>query len=301
VIDPGDVYVIVAGDDSVFWIEIEGEIRGYEFDVSSFDQSESSGPLLYEYSTLRMLGVPPDVTDRLFKIAKSPLRVNLRNGNSVLLDRSSRPFRDTGGPDTTLGNGIVNGGAIYHVFDNWICWNSISAVEDSFIMGMARLGFKVKGGFCKGGSESFLKGLWYPTDRGKIWGPVPSRVIKLGKASKDPRVSYKIKSLSKAVARHAAVVADGYRGFLQVPILRIYVAKYGDKLVQVEEEWKIKTSFRFKEVRYLDQEVMTLLYHRYSLSERDIYEMECLYLKANLFSLLSHPGFWKLSRVDYGS
>jgi len=298
----GDWYVLVAGDDSVMWINLDGEIFAFEFDVSSYDQSESIGPLEYEYRCLLMLGVPIYVVNMLRDLAESPLRVCFKDGDPIILDRKRRPFRDTGGADTTLGNGIVNGGAIYHcaLVLSEVEFNSPDDLADGIVLAMKGLGFKVTGGLRLDGSESFLKGLWYPTERGLVWGPAPSRVLKLGKAGKDPRHVFKEQDLATAVKMHARVVASGYNGFLHVPILRGYVEKWADRTLQVVEDWKIKTTFMFNECVLDMDRTYVMLYRRYGLTKQDIIEMEMMYAMSPLFSFLCHPGFWKLTLVDYG-
>ena len=113
--------------------------------------------------------------------------------------------------------------------------------------GLSALGFKVTGGYRILGSESFLKGMWYLTSDGEIWGPCLSRILKIGKASRDPRIVFNEENLELAAKKHAAVVAAGYKDFLQVPILECYVRNFVELGIKGESvpEWKIAASGRY--------------------------------------------------------
>ena len=156
------------------------------------------------------------------------------------------------------------------------------------------------GGLQEEGCVSFLKGLWYPTDEGLCWGPAPSRLVKLGKASNDPRISFGTKDLMKATYLHAVSVADTYASFLQVPGLRGYVDQYSQGTNQVKEEWKIKSSFKLCNVKLLEDEASRIVQLRYGISPDEMALIERWYRSTSLFTFLVHPVFRKLSEVDYG-
>jgi len=101
---PGDIFhIIVAGDDSV--VVYKG--RAIAADASMFDASQSVGPLEVEYHTLKWLGVPPEAITILREMSRLPyLYVDKRTNDRLFIDRHLHPTRDTGGPDTTIGNTI---------------------------------------------------------------------------------------------------------------------------------------------------------------------------------------------------
>jgi len=96
-------------------------------------------------------------------------------------------MRCTGGPDTTIGNSMVN------VFA-WLYVLCTHPHEDrNWVADFKDLGFSVK--LSRDVEQpSFLKGLFYPVLIGGtktyMWGPLPSRIIKLGKSLKDPITIY---------------------------------------------------------------------------------------------------------------
>ena len=100
---------------------------------------------------------------------------------------------------------------------------------DSFQKSFSVLGLDMKLKTNTPTSCSFLKGMWYHTDHGLTWGPLPSRILKLGKSLKDPRILYKTKDLEYAAARFLSDVAASYRGFLQVPFVKEFVQNFYQK------------------------------------------------------------------------
>ena len=154
---------MVAGDDSaLWWCGPDGTLYGFEFDASSFDQSQSFGPLSFEYRTLELLGVPEEIWGVLERVASSPLRCTPKHNDAMMILRAARPFRDTGGSDTTIGNGIVMSGAVFHACRGASAAANVEEFQTSFLDTMRVLGLKMTGGLQEEGCVSFLKGLWYP-------------------------------------------------------------------------------------------------------------------------------------------
>jgi hypothetical protein len=293
----GDFGVFVAGDD-VWLLRRKGtELREYEFDASRFDQGLSKGPLFYEYRILRQLGVPESITNLLWKVACSPLVFS--SLDKVVVDRSKRPFRDSGAPDTTLGNGIVMLAIVARVVDTY----TGGRFDEHFRKQVHHLGWKVTGGEVVYGTGSFLTGLWYPTNKGLIWGPVPSLIIKTGKSLEDPRRLAGTKDLAVAARYHASCVASTYASFLQVPILRAYVERFyeGERPnVDPDRAYKIRSTGLFSGTQVVESEALHLIYLRYGVSSEEVAQVEDMYRNAKIFSFLQHPAFRELSKVDYG-
>jgi hypothetical protein len=185
-VDPATVMAacaLFAGDDLLL-VVADGHARLYYFesDFSAYDASISLGPLSVQYIGFQRWGVPDFVVDVLRAISTSKLRVS-----GLTIDRSARPQRATGAPDTTCGNGFVTAFATALVVLNaHHSMNGITA--DSVQEGFAQLGFKAKVRAQNSMTDcTFLKGLFYPAcDSAPVayqWAPLPSRVIKASNAS----------------------------------------------------------------------------------------------------------------------
>lgn len=176
--DMADIYFICAGDDNVAWIRQRGKEFALVSDFSQYDQSQSSGPLKFEMHLLHALGVPLHVVDRLEHTFSLPYFIadgmGAKKTGSELWNHPKRPLRATGGPDTTFGNTIVNAACWMHIFDTQ------PDLEDIFALhaGISHLGFTAKLQTCPIEDSDFLKGVWYETDLGSVWGPLPSRLFK---------------------------------------------------------------------------------------------------------------------------
>jgi hypothetical protein len=307
-----DVYILVAGDDSLVGVWENGVLRWYEADAGMFDQSESYGPLLSEYRALHKLGVPGRTTDLLFHLAHASYRVAGREHQwHATIDRSHRPMRDTGGADTSIGNSIVMAQAWVHV-----------ARAGFHLKVFSDLGLDMKVKQHQDPTDpTFLKGKWYLAETLEglryVWGPLPSRFLKMGKSLRDPRALYRAqarKDLFKAYMLYANDVAHSYAPFLQVPIVRAFVQRYltGPKILDflAKEHWKVQP-----EVDDLhegdpgagwtaaslpgDRVDWTCLLRRYDISMADIEEVEDLIRESKPGEFLEHPVFLKLAAVDY--
>jgi len=94
--------IMAAGDDSIVFNGTDW----YCCDASAYDQSQSFGPLRHAYKIYQQLCVPPAVTELLDRVSRLPYRYDAKEYGSFKIYRKNRPIRDTGGPDTTLGNTI---------------------------------------------------------------------------------------------------------------------------------------------------------------------------------------------------
>jgi len=293
------VHILVSGDDSlvIVWSETSN-ISVYEGDFGMFDQSQSVGPLTFEYAVLKRLGVPHDIVERMEGLAHATYLFRTRDKRSsaeVRVDLTRRPMRHTGGTDTTFGNTVVNAHAMAWAFTEY---------PDSPVSGLKYLGFDVKMKRYGSISEAtFLKGRWYATkdtQYPRYWGPLPSRILKVGKAMKDVRLLYR-KDLESSAKEFLQDVAWSYKAFMQVPLLRVFVSRFSrdtpPRIPVPFAHWKIQASgLPTPEV---DME-MTLaeLGLRYTVPPVWFTELEFIW-PYHPFRFVVHPLCPVLAQVDY--
>jgi hypothetical protein len=219
---------LFAGDDLLLVVaDGRARLHYFESDFSAYDASISTGPLSVQYIGFQRWGVPDFVLDVLRAISTSKLRVS-----GLTIDRSARPQRATGAPDTTCGNGFVTAFATaLVVLNDYHTTNGITA--DSVQAGFAQLGFKAKVRAQESITDcTFLKGLFYPAcDSSPVsyqWAPLPSRVIKACKCLSDLRIVYRSRDLAYCLTRYLYESANGYRAYRSVPILGVFVNRYAD-------------------------------------------------------------------------
>jgi len=185
-----------------------------------------------------------------------------------------------------------------------------------FNAGFARLGFSVKLK-CPAtlNHATFLKGMWYRMPEAvpftlngvsgtatSVWGPFPSRVLKMGKSLVDPRTIYGDRDLRRAGQCFMADMAQCYSRFVRVPLIRELVdamAPFERRGVVLEndEPWKVRAAYEKSPGRVED---LGPLIDRYGLSAEDWAEMAAQLRSALPWTFVSHPGFEVLARVDYG-
>ena len=306
------------------------QVSEYEFDFSTYDRSQSTGALKAEFRFLQSFGLSKKDTDILWRMFTANIRVGKVD---VLLGLISEPLRTTGGPDTTPGNGsssiLSHFEVICRLVRSYLQYRRIIVVlmvagDDTHLLvgtsggppldavrfveeythEMATLGFTITGGNVPLGSGSFLKGLWYPTEEGLVWGPTPSRILKIGKALKDLRLTTKTTrgmTYCERVAAHAASVANGYASMLQVPLIRGYVERWaGPVSLFSDPDAKYKTSSTGRYANTAIDEVATynMLASRYG-EDHDWVGLEQIYRTCDLFTHIRHPIFHALHVVDY--
>lgn len=289
-----NVYVLVAGDDSLVATNHEGLITFYESDVSMIDQSLSRGPLQFEYRIMRRKGASREVVNQLYKLAHSTYKMHGRRGGTISVDRSERPTRDTGGADTTQGNSSVMIGAWIHHFRI----HEPDTTSEAIVETMRTLGLKLKirtttnPELC-----SFLKGKWYRTHVGLVWGPLPSRVLKMGKTLQNPCVSYRTRDYPTACLKHMEAVADSYRPFMRVPLVRVLVERFARGHDVPLDAWKVQAEGSYSGLAVEDLESAA---EWYGVDPGQIEELEQLLATAPLFSMVKHPLWARLAARDYG-
>jgi len=294
-------FVLVAGDDSLVvhpHHTPDGTVsfRFLEGDASMFDQSQGIGALANEYRHLAQLGVASEYTKMLHKISRSNYLVDSRkHGNKLRINRSKRPMRDTGGPDTSLGNSI-----------NMLCaWASVLAQNrlanvDEFSTLFLALGLKMKlKEYSSPTHPTFLKGKWWAVhhpDFSYAWGPLPSRVLKIGKSFSNPMDTYKM-AFEPACEKFMADQASNLAQFLPVPLVSSFVAAHPGGKAELIEPWRIQGSGHFSRTRVCP-DYFGDLWHRYGIWPEEIVEMEVL-LSSKAPVFICHPAFVKLGLVDY--
>jgi hypothetical protein len=291
-----DVAIIVSGDDSLVLTKREGRMRIYEGDASMYDQSQSFGPLRYQYDVLERLGVPVEVTNILADLAGNNYVLHTRDPTyHGIINKKNRPIRDTGGTDTSIGNSLIMAVA-------WI----FVASKDFDTSWFDYLGFEMKLRVFDNIEEAtFLKGRWYTLDASSMdqyhyfWAPLPSRVLKIGKAMVDPRVIYKTKDLIKGARLFLSDVAHSYSAFMAVPILRVFIRnfKIGEKMFDQIPEYAVHGEachFKIDEV-----ENMYWLCKHYDVPPLLWEEVEDMF-PSQPFVYMESPLFTSLARKDYG-
>jgi len=292
------VSIIVSGDDSVVVVRYKGLTSCYEGDASMYDQSQSFGPLAFERKVLKAFGVDDSVLLLLKTLSENDYLLLNRNRDSrILIDKMNRALRDTGGSNTSFGNGVVmvfGWTAVMLRCKTYEDFN-VSQFEKEFLF----LGFDMKIKVVALEQPTFLKGMWYDTRAGPFWAPLISRILKFGKSVSDPRIIYKVKDLHLASRYFLHDLACGLDTFVQVPILRQLVKNYKipdrKMILQGVYDWKVKgtnTKPKLLKSSFINLE------QRYGFSEREIVAVEQM-LPKDCFYFLEHPLFVRMALVDY--
>jgi hypothetical protein len=288
--NPAVAYVIVAGDDSV--VSYRGEF--FCADASSYDQTQSFGPLETEYRFLEHLGMTPNYIDIMRKCTAAPLRFRPSKPDGderCFINRDQRPMRDTGGPDTTLGNSLLMGLAWVFVLNH-----STTDVEGDFL----RLGFKMKLRICDIATANFLKGHWMLTQTGYCWVPSIARILKFGKCLNDPRQTFKKKDLHECVVLHARCMSSQYISYREVPLFKDWIEMYPPiKDFVVPDDL---VSHHVSTLRLIREDpnvpLISQLSARFHISEQELLELASQ-LHLGPFHLLEHPAWVALAVEEY--
>jgi len=296
----GSVVCLVVGDDSVVAVNHHGRVLFLQGDFSSFDQAQGEEVLECEYDILLGLGCSLEIVALLRQLSRATYVVNAKHGR-MRIHRNHRAMRDTGGPDTTLGNSCVNVCIWALLIPTLLRFvtryfegdpDPHQLVERSLALGF---GLKLKVTTSVDQVE-FLKGTFYRmVDHHWVWGPLPSRFLKMGKAIRNPRDMYQTRSLEEGVARYAAGLAATYRQYAQVPLIRAYCARFareGTPTARRQIEFMIEGTA----AELLDP--FPQLEERYGFGQVDFEHVEGWIRQAPLFTFLEHPLFTMLAQ-DY--
>jgi len=173
--NPQHSHVIAAGDDVVAYHHVTRTF--YCSDFSSFDQSESRGPLDLQYAIMLRLGVPEETIAALRHLHKAPFVYKSKaleraqiEPNRMKIKHPHRPMRVSGGPDTTVGNTVV-------ALSSWVVAFCRGVSVDTF----AQLGLKIKLNPTLPEKLIFLRGRWLNLRGAWRWTPCLGKLAKLGK------------------------------------------------------------------------------------------------------------------------
>jgi len=227
---------IVAGDDSLTIMVIApGVFITIEADRSTYDASQLSGPVEYENRQLELLGVTPEILERIRNLGKAKWLLHTEAEFTAFV-RTYCLHRLTGGPKTTFGNS-VNTLVSEFVTGRRCIESGFDDVRGTYLLTASQLGFSYTlQVFDEPLRATFLKGMWWKTANGgtPVWSVLPTRVVKSGKSLVNPETIYKasLRQLPRAAryeegARmYLASNAANYATFAQVPVLRTFVTKY---------------------------------------------------------------------------
>jgi len=295
---PGQYAVLVSGDDSVcVGRNLDGSLFLGEGDASMYDQSQSLGPLHYGLDMYHLLGLSADKCKILSAMYAAEYRAYSKKGEGKRLKiaHRHRPMRATGGPDTSLGNTLIMGAS----------WMFALHDPPRYKERFAYLGFDMKWANPADISElTFLKGMWYETVQpcayGWVWGPLPSRFLKMGKSLTDPRTLYKTKDITLATESFASDLACSYAPFAAVPLVRDFVDRYRRgptrRQLSLAETQRVSAEGVLSDIP-LDP--WRSLQDRYGICREEWEEMRGLIAESRVFTFLSHPGFMRLAMRDY--
>jgi hypothetical protein len=205
-------------------------------------------------------------------------------------------MRDTGGPDTTIGNCIVNIACFALNLTVLAKKIPLERKSEKLVARFLRHGFVIKHGASRELRDvSFLKGMFYrlPAAAGYVWGPLPSRVLKMGKLMADPSVYSS--SLPEAVAMHAASLAATYRLYSDVPLIRAFVERF---YVEGQETAHRQIEFMVTGTHAVLMDPLSDLEVYYGVDRSMFLEVENMMRDAPLFTFFEHPLFGVLA-TDY--
>jgi len=280
-------HIIVAGDDSVVYS------RGvwYCADASSYDQSQSFGPLTFERKMLVRMGMPKEIAELLNEVSLWPYVYSSPAG-SVSIGRKKRPILDTGGPDTSLGNSINMASA-------WILAIASGQIPTTF----KNLGFDMKIQTPSLDHVNFLKGSWPLMQSAgstrRCWMPFPSRLLKMGVIKGDPLIIYG-SPLETAVKTHIKGLLGCLRTVQMLPLIRILFEKYEpQEHAKVDLPWMVKLTGQ--RIVSEDPNYPLLDYYAdyYGVHPSEFEEVEDMMRAVTFPALLCHPLWVRMAQVDY--
>jgi hypothetical protein len=293
--------IAAAGDDSLIITRLNGNIVFIEGDASAFDSTQSRGPLDVELILLAALGMPTDLINLLAQSFSSKLIT--RPSSKLLrcfkleLDRHARPMRNTGGPDTTFGNTMLN-----LIANTFVYAQTFDCVKAAAIF--ATLGFTMKiHSTIEPSLCSFLKGWFLKTSSGAYeWCPLPSRIIKMGKALNIPSNIYKDSPKNSAVL-FSHDVAYALNSLSVDPILETYCNQFiikGCKQIQILPiEWFYYIVPTVNKKVIDKQNAKIAFCARYDCDEKSYLEFLSYLKTIRIFCVLSHPLFCRMAERDY--
>jgi len=178
----GDVVIAISGDDSVVsWGPLTNvfscEPYG-ECDQSQFDHTQDEGPQRIAASEwMRLIGIPEDFIDLCYGCCSWPYTARMGR------------LRVKGVAGTQMPTGITMTTVLNSMSTLFMYLWIIKTRNAEFSEAARQLGFKTKykGAFDLG-DITFLRGWWRKCadQDGRVWMPLPSACLKLGKVLRDP-------------------------------------------------------------------------------------------------------------------
>jgi len=238
------IYIFVAGDDSLVVVRYKDKIRILTGDLSQCDHTIRLEALLAEWRVLKDLGVPKFILELMEANARATCICGTAQMGAPGV-RVYRPHeRNTGGTDTTLGN-TLDVMMVWHAVTLALTPEGLFFVMEAVIEEQFKtFGLDLKLRSHEGLHEQwetalpppeFLKGWWtlrsdtdeYPP---WIWGPLPSRLLKVAKTISDPRITFRRQkgrqSLEKALNCQLASVSKGILPFSHIHELSLIYGRW---------------------------------------------------------------------------
>jgi hypothetical protein len=291
------IAAIMAGDDFFAVVSCNGKIEYWENDFKCYDRTQGVHALNAEWIILETLGVPYAACDILFSTVIAPPRYQVAKFD-IKKKLPMPPQRATGGPDTTIGNTIVNMLSLWYAIRED---NSLDRLEERQL----ELGLMAKlHKHSDLSSATFLKGWWLLTATKFAWHPLPSQVVKVGKILTNPEDIFKNHSVDSAW-RSAACSMGATYGLVprSYPLFGTLLARYDSFNGTVVELPSEGVAHKVKIDEVLSTDVSYALEQialRYGLSYTEIDEM-CSEIKSAPFpGLMTHHGWGILAQRDYG-
>jgi hypothetical protein len=285
---------------------------------------------------MRVLGMAPETINAMFKGYSADLIAYPKSGGRLRLKRPFG-FRDTGGGDTSFGNGFVMGTSSLFAVNRAITKGAFDPLRsadtdanatvffEALLEGFKHLGFKMTGDWSWQLSQmEFLKGAFFLTSAGYLWTLLPSRTIKAGKTTKLPSKMYPLKGVPKQDRMRLGSLMFLYDQAVQVnsypavPILRAFAKRHlslaSHPLVlqhgirRAHNSWSSLLG-NYKPIGWAssvpqidEQSLMDFMATRYGLSAAEVRSIERMYEEHpdEPFLFIEHPAFELMARRDYG-
>jgi len=309
----GHLLLWAAGDDTLADFSGMKQSIVDSGDFSKFDRSQGAAALLAGNQALRVLGASDDDIHTLTMMQHATyIFTDVKNPTMVFkLYRKQDPFRDTGGPNTTISNTDVALTATLEVHRNLTAWEDKTSRY-------AQLGLDFKSRSARGPERfrcaDFLKNVFVPsTDACYLAVPIMGRLLKMGSSRRHPQELFKG---DQATAANAFLrsVADGVAGAWLDPPTRAMVAKWQSlslsprRVAATVEPWKvsaaawdtpflqgIKSDYEPDWEAWYEQTAW-----RYGVPVAQVQHF-CEFIQASpTTGFLCHPMFEVMARVDYG-
>lgn len=307
----GEIVIAISGDDSVVsWGPLASAFKCEpygECDQSQFDHTQDDGPQkIAARAWMQLMGVPDDFIDLCYGCCSWPYTA--RQGR----------LRVKGVAGTQMPTGItmttvLNSLSTFFMYA-WI----IKTRNPEFSQAAGQLGFRTKyKGSHDVGDITFLRGWWRKTadGNGRVWTPLPSACLKLGKVLRDPVdvCKYKhpvtgqtvLKTDAEALSVMAYALASSYKNLdAKYPILGPFLAtlrRLGTEMSHPNLHSILESHRPVMDEFNLDwDDALSATLRRYDLCMDDINRVTSLLLSVQVLpSLVVDPVFDRLRSVDY--